>query len=116
MRHHEPFCTRPLGGGLTTLAPFLAAFLLAAPAEARGCLPRAAAQALLMERYGEAPVAAGAASAEGRVVGYVEVWRSKDGATWTITITYPDRRTCALLSGDDWRSMIWQAPEAGGAT
>ncbi len=90
--------------------------MLAASAEARGCLPRDQARTLLAERYAEAPVAAGAASAEGRVVGYVEVWRSKDGATWTITITYADKRTCALLSGDDWRSMIWQAPEAGGAT
>jgi hypothetical protein len=102
-------------------AAFLAAFLLVAaspraPAEAQGCLPRDQARVLLMERYREAPVAAGAAVASGRVVGYVEVWRSADGATWTITITYPDRRTCALLSGDDWRNVIWQAPEAGGAT
>lgn len=58
-----------------------------------------------MGRYAEAPVAAGAASVEGRVVGYVEVWRSKDGATWTITITYPNKRTCAVLSGNDWQEV-----------
>jgi len=100
---------------LSAAAAFVAAFLLAAPALGQGCLSREEAAKLLMERYGEAPVAAGPASAGGRVVGLVEVWRSDKGATWTITITYPNKRTCAVLSGDDWQSVIWRQPNAGGA-
>lgn len=52
----------------------------------------------LAARYGEAPRALGLAS-DGSVV---EVFRSKDGATWTIIVTSPNGYSRVVASGEAW--------------
>ena len=41
----------------------------------------------------------------------VELYRSKDGATWTLLIHYPESgETCVLERGDNWIDIKWVDP------
>jgi len=84
-------------------AAALAALALAGcrpAAAAPPCIPRADAIAMLAERFGEAPIAIGAATGA-----LIEVLVSADGATWTILIIRPDGTACMAASGTDWQSI-----------
>lgn len=78
----------------------MAVTLLATGAAAQPtvCEKRAAAVKNLQTKYQER-VAGRGLSATGNVV---ELWISKDGATWTITVTTPRNITCGVGAGTDW--------------
>ncbi len=64
---------------------------------------------VLNKKHGEAPVAQGI-NAAGALV---QVWRTADGATWTITIAIPGGPVCVLAQGKDWRAFPWSLPGIG---
>ncbi len=78
-----------------------------------GCLPRPDGVKLLRDRFAEAPAADGTAKTlKGQVVGYAELWRSREGR-WTVTVTLPNKLMCNVLWGDHWREVIWLDPREG---
>ena len=56
---------------------------------------------MLDRQYAEAPEALGLQS-NGHVV---QVFVSKDGASWTIVTTRPDGLTCIVAAGEHWESI-----------
>ena len=56
---------------------------------------------LLSETYAEAPVARGL-SLDGRMI---EVLTSKDGGSWSIVVSTPDKASCIALAGDGWQGL-----------
>ena len=86
-------------------------FLCASFAAAQGvpCDDHAKAQALLEEKYREAPVARGL-DARGNMV---EVYATKDGATWSILMTAPHGLACMIAAGQNWRSAKQKEPGEG---
>lgn len=84
--------------------PFLACavFTAAWPASAQNtCNTHDNVVALLAGKYQEHIVALGVTN----VGGLVEVFESKDGATWTITVTSPHGQTCLVAAGEGWRKL-----------
>jgi len=67
-------------------------------AQAR-CLPREVVAERLGKRFGEARTAGGLAS-NGALM---EVYSSKDGATWTVVMTMPQGISCIVAAGESWR-------------
>lgn len=37
--------------------------------------------------------------------GLVELWQSEGGATWTLIVTDPRKRTCLVAEGRGWRRL-----------
>jgi hypothetical protein len=72
-----------------------------AAAQAPNCNKRVEIVRHLATVYAEAPVALGTAS-NGSVV---ELFHSKDGRSWTLTITAPDGETCMIAAGEDWNRL-----------
>lgn len=56
---------------------------------------------MLDQQYSEAPEALGLQS-NGHLV---QVFVSKDGASWTIVTTRPDGLTCIVAAGEHWESI-----------
>ncbi|MHA1566342.1 MAG: hypothetical protein ACTSX7_13600 [Alphaproteobacteria bacterium] len=78
--------------------------MIAAPAGAQ-TLDRSVSRAdvvkLLGDRYAEVPVSMGLAQNGG----VVEVFTTRDGATWTIVLTMPNGRSRVIGSGESWTSV-----------
>jgi hypothetical protein len=66
-----------------------------------GCQSRAKIQQLLTQRFDEAPTALGL-QANGELI---QVFSSKDGATWTIVTTRPDGLSCIVALGQHWEAL-----------
>jgi hypothetical protein len=83
------------------LAATMAAFSSAAQADHLACGSRDDVLAQLAAKFKEAPIAAGLANNGG----IVEVVRSINGATWTITVTMPNGVTCLVAAGEGWKDL-----------
>lgn len=85
--------------------------VLAMTASAQGqgppgtCIPRDHLLTWLRENFGEVPVGFGLT--EGKML---ELLASKDGASWTIILTWPNGTSCMMSGGESWRTLP-QAPE-----
>jgi hypothetical protein len=84
-----------------------AAALIAAPALAQSagpgpaCVKRADLIKHLEAKYHEAPAAVGIAD-NGALL---EVFASKSGETWTVTVTMPNGISCMVASGQQWQDV-----------
>jgi hypothetical protein len=84
-----------------------AAALIAAPALAQtagpgpACVKRADLLKHLEAKYHEAPAAVGIAD-NGALL---EVFASKSGETWTVTVTMPNGISCMVASGQQWQDL-----------
>lgn len=84
-----------------------AAALIAAPAYAQSagpgpaCVKRADLIKHLEAKYHEAPSAVGIAD-NGALL---EVFSSKSGETWTVTVTMPNGISCMVASGQQWQDV-----------
>jgi hypothetical protein len=89
-----------------------AALLSAAPAAARQplCGDRAELIDHLRDRYGESRRAVGLRNSDG----VVEILASAKISVWTILVTKPSGRACAIVAGQAWQEMDWTSldPEA----
>lgn len=72
------------------------------------CGPRAVVVAQLADRYGETRRGMGLAGNAAIVEVYVS-----DTATWTVTATLPDGRTCLIASGTGWEALNEALPARG---
>jgi hypothetical protein len=83
----------------------VAASLLAAPAFAQSsgpaCVKRADLIKHLEAKYHEAPAAVGLAD-NGSLL---EVFASKSGETWTVTVTMPNGISCMVATGQQWQDL-----------
>jgi hypothetical protein len=70
------------------------------PAAAQSCMAREDMVAALAG-VGETP----AARAIADVGGIIERFENRSADTWTITITLPDGRTCAIVTGRSWQAL-----------
>ncbi len=80
------------------------ALLLAvvAPASAQSvCATHARVAKQLESQYAEAPIAIGLVSNGG----VIELFSTHDGSTWTLVMTMPDGRSCAVAAGQGWESL-----------
>lgn len=68
------------------------------------CFPRNVVERALEKRWGEAIVAQGMMNNNNVVL---QVWRSGDGSTFSITFTNPSGRTCLLANGSDYQNILW---------
>ena len=68
-------------------------------------VPRDQLVKLLDSRYAEAPVAVGITQNGG----LIEVFTSRDGATWTIILTTPNGRSRVIGWGESWTTIpaVW---------
>lgn len=55
----------------------------------------------LASKYHERPTAYGIAN-NGAAV---ELLKTEDGKTWSIIVTYPNGKSCALATGSDWEPV-----------
>jgi hypothetical protein len=84
-----------------------AAALIAAPAFAQtaapgpACVKRADLIKHLEAKYHEAPAAVGIAD-NGALL---EVFASKSGETWTVTVTMPNGISCMVATGQQWQDV-----------
>ena len=86
-----------LAAALTAAAPAAADPLNAQPA----CQSRADIDQLLTQGFDEVPTALGLQS-NGHLI---QVFVSKDGATWTIVTTRPDGISCIVALGQHWEAL-----------
>lgn len=87
----------------------LAAFFIPEPTQAApACAPHAEALAILAKQYRERRVAAGVSNG-GELV---EVFATKDGATWTILVTAPNGISCIVAAGEGWTGITAEDSEA----
>lgn len=94
-------------------ATALAAALSIATADAQAqqpCEDHSRLAERLSTRWSETPVAAGLLNS-GLLV---QVFASRDGATWTIVTVRPDGRTCVVAVGEGWRAL--EEPAEDGET
>ena len=92
------------------LVPCLAAFVMAAAAQAQPlCSTRQDQLAYLESRWGERVVAR-AIDGQGRLV---EVLRARSGETYSILITGPNGLSCIASGGHDWQELEPDWPDAG---
>jgi hypothetical protein len=82
----------------TVAAITLAGAALAPPALAMSCGERDTVVAQLGTRHQEELVAAGLHDPQH----LIELWTTRDGATWTLLLTRADGVTCVLSSGSAW--------------
>jgi len=80
------------------LAALALPILLAVPAYAQQCAPRAIVVAGLAANYAETPRLMGISGVQ-----MMEVFAS-DAGTWTITVTSPEGVTCLVASGGSFRA------------
>jgi hypothetical protein len=79
---------------------------VAAPAPAVFCASRAEIAARLSGQYAEELAGGGWQGAQG----FVEVWTSLGGETWSLLMTRPDGSSCVIATGMQWQVII---PAAG---
>ncbi len=72
------------------------------------CNERDSVLSALAKKYQEQPVAIGVTDTGG----LVEVLATADGKTWTIILTTPRGMSCLLASGEGWRKVEHEGPEA----
>ena len=74
-----------------------------APAQAQGpaCVKRVDLIKHLSAKYHEAPAAVGLAD-NGSLI---EVFASKAGETWTVTVTMPNGISCMVATGQNWQDL-----------
>ena len=97
---------QPFGTAVRIFASVAFAFLLLAgaalmvrPATAQTALaPRAEVVKLLGDKYAEKPMALGLTETGG----VIEVFASRDGATWTLVLTTPHGLSRLIASGEAW--------------
>jgi len=93
------------------LATALTAVFLCAPAIAEpapdGCKKRMEVLENLISNWNENTVALGL----GHNGTIVELTKTPDGATFTILMTWPDGRSCAVAAGEFWQSL--KSPKKG---
>lgn len=73
---------------------------------AANCAPRELVAERLTSRFQEHQVSAGLLQ-DGNII---EVWRSEDGATWTLIVTRPDGVSCVMAAGTHWLDGPIAAP------
>ena len=83
------------------IATVIATGVIKPAAAAVKCHSRDAVLGHLAKNYHEQPTALGY-SHNG---GVVELFKAKDGKTWTIVITLPNGPTCLLAAGKDWEDI-----------
>jgi hypothetical protein len=79
-----------------TVAPALPAH-----AQSPACIKRADLLQHLAKQYHEAPAAVGLAD-NGSLL---EVFASKSGETWTVTVTMPNGVSCMIATGQQWQDL-----------
>ena len=80
-----------------------AAAFMAHPAAAQQAgVPRAEVVKALGDRYAEQSVGLGIAQNGG----VIELFTSKDGATWTIVLTMPNGLSRMIVSGESWMQIM----------
>ena len=80
-----------------------AAAFMAHPAAAQQAgRPRAEVVKVLGDRYAEESVGLGIAQNGG----VIELFTSKDGATWTIVLTMPNGLSLVIATGESWMQII----------
>ena len=97
---------QPFGTAVRIFASVAFAFMLltgvammARPAVAQTAFaPRAEVVKLLGEKYDEKPVAIGLTETGG----VIEVFATRDGATWTMVLTTPNGLSSLIASGESW--------------
>lgn len=72
-----------------------------AAAQSQRCEDRDKIIGILADKYGESRRAIGL-TAKGAVV---ETYASEASGSWTITVTFPDGRTCLLASGQSFEAL-----------
>lgn len=76
-------------------------------AQQRNCAPRDVVLQRLSEGFGETRQAIGLATNNA----VVEVFASMESGGWTITVTFPNRTTCLIASGENYEVLREQPPE-----
>jgi hypothetical protein len=71
------------------------------------CVERADLIKHLETKYREAPTAVGLAD-NGSLL---EVFASRDGETWTVTVTMPNGISCMVATGQQWQSLLFALPD-----
>ncbi len=89
------------------LAAAFAAFFMPGDLAAQvKCYETKAVEAFLNRNFKEAPDGQGLVD-DGRII---ELWRSRDGATWTLVARRTDGLSCLLAGGEHWENVIWFIP------
>ena len=70
-------------------------------AQTTACAAHADIVKQLSAQHSEAPVGIGLASNGG----IVQIFSSKDGATWTIVMTMPSGVSCLMAAGESWENI-----------
>jgi hypothetical protein len=83
--------------------------VIVAPAPAVFCASRAEIAARLAGEYSEALAGGGMQGPQG----FVEVWTSVGGGTWSLLMTRPDGSSCVIATGMQWQVIL---PPAGDPT
>ncbi len=65
------------------------------------CATHAKVAKQLESQYAEAPIAIGLTSTGG----VIELFTTRDGSTWTLVMTMPDGKSCAVAAGQGWESL-----------
>lgn len=88
---------------VAVIAALTVGSILSAHAQQQGpaCLKRADLLQHLSKRYQEAPAAVGLAD-NGALL---EVFASKAGETWTVTVTMPNGISCLIATGQQWQDL-----------
>ena len=96
---------------LWIIAPFiLAALLIGETAQARpACVPYVVAAEMLATKHKERLVMTGAWQGGA----HIELWRTADGATWTLLQVNAQGVACVGAAGKDWRNTDTSSPVAG---
>ncbi len=79
-----------------------AAFMAHPAAAQQAGMPRAAVVKALGDRYAEESVGLGIAQNGG----VIELFTSKDGATWTIVLTMPNGLSRVIATGESWMQIM----------
>jgi hypothetical protein len=82
-------------------AALVAASAVPAQAQAPACVKRVDLIKHLSNKYHEAPAAVGLAD-NGSLL---EVFASKSGETWTVTVTMPNGISCMVATGQNWQDL-----------
>ena len=65
----------------------------------------------LANKYHEIPTSAAMSRQMDGSIIVLEVLKSKNGETWTILVTTPDKKTCIIAAGQNWADVV---PEPAG--
>lgn len=108
----NPFRMMPVPLMVLIASTVLAAVILAlvwlstptAAAQGSQCSPFAAVEKHLAEKYDETPTQIGASPA-----GAVLLFKTTDGATWTLVLSTPTGLGCMIANGTAWQDIDWPA-------